>query len=157
MLRKISERTGFTQTEIKVTLLLLVIFIIGFSYKTYFRNDGTAPLRNFDYSKSDSAFLYSDSRVDTSGSLDKENILDLNNKNTNRFPAKIIADENSIDLNTAGVDALTTIPGIGRKTAEAIIDLRKKRGGFNNLNNLLIIKNIGVKKLDKIKKYAYIK
>lgn len=155
MLKKISEKIGFTQTEIKVTLLLLIIFIVGFTYKTFFRNDGLKSYKNFDYSKEDSTFLNSGSRIDTASSPDKENILELNKRD--KFPAKVIAAENSIDLNKAGVDVLITIPGIGKKTAENIIEQRAKLGGFRNINGLLKVKNIGIKKLDKIKKYAYIK
>jgi competence protein ComEA len=155
MLKKVSEKIGFTQTEIKVTLLLLVIFLLGFTYKTFFRNNGLTSYKNFDYSKEDSTFLNSGSQIDTAGSPDKENILELNKRN--KFPAKVIAAEKSINLNKAGVDVLITIPGIGKRTAENIIEQRTKLGGFKRVDDLLKVKNIGAKKLDKIKKYAYIK
>jgi DNA uptake protein ComE-like DNA-binding protein len=46
---------------------------------------------------------------------------------------------------------------VGKKTAERIVELRTKLGGFKNFNELLKVKNIGDKRLAKIKKYAYIK
>ncbi len=142
-------------------MLLIVIFIVGFSYKTFFRDNGLTSYKKFDYSKEDSTFFSSgnekDSLTNAQTEENKDDILELNKKNTNKFPAKIIAAEKSIDLNTAGVDALTTLPNVGKKTAERIIELRTKLGRFKNFNQLLQIKNIGDKRLDKIKKYAYIK
>jgi competence protein ComEA len=155
MLKKFSEKIGFTQTEIKVTLLLLVVFAAGFTYKTFIRDTGLKSYKNFDYSKDDSTFFSSGN--DTAGAENKDEILELNKKNVNKFPDKIIAAENSIDLNTADVNALVTIPYVGTKTATRIIELRTKLGGFKNINQLLKVKNISGKRLAKIKKYAYIK
>lgn len=149
MLKKLSEKLGFTQTEIKVTLLLVIILAIGFSYKTFFRDKGLASYKNFDYSKEDSTFL-------SSGNDNNEDVLELNKKNSDRFPNKIIAAPNSINLNTAGTSDLITIPDIGQKTAERIIKMRTRLGGFKSLNELLKVRNISTKKLAKIKKYTYI-
>ena len=48
------------------------------------------------------------------------------------------------------------MPGIGKKTAEKIIELREKKGKLENLNELLEVKGIGKKKLEVIKKYIFI-
>ena len=42
-----------------------------------------------------------------------------------------------INLNTATMDQLATIPGIGVKTAERIIEYRQKNGGFKKIEDLL--------------------
>lgn len=55
-----------------------------------------------------------------------------------------------VDLNRAGVDELCTLPGIGRKKAEAIIALRERRP-FTRVTQLLQIKGIGHKTLLKLK------
>lgn len=55
-----------------------------------------------------------------------------------------------VDLNHAGVDELCTLPGIGRKKAEAIIALRDRRP-FTRVTQLLQIKGIGHKTLLKLK------
>lgn len=55
-----------------------------------------------------------------------------------------------VDLNHASVEALCTLPGIGRKKAEAIIALRDRRP-FTRVTQLLQIKGIGRKTLLKLK------
>ncbi|MBE9503525.1 MAG: helix-hairpin-helix domain-containing protein [Proteobacteria bacterium] len=59
----------------------------------------------------------------------------------------------AIDLNRAGIYDLVAIPGVGYKTAKSIIDRREKEGKFKSLNDLLKVRGIGKKRLDKIKLY----
>lgn len=57
------------------------------------------------------------------------------------------------NINTATIEELIQIPGIGPKTAEKIIEYRTLHGNFKELNELLNVKGIGEKKLEMIKKY----
>lgn len=57
----------------------------------------------------------------------------------------------TVNLNTATVDQLTTLPGIGQKTAELIIEYRTKSGGFKKIEELMNIKGIGEKTFLKLK------
>jgi competence protein ComEA len=57
----------------------------------------------------------------------------------------------AINLNTATVDQLETLPGIGRKTAERIIEYRTKSGGFKRIEDLMNVKGIGEKSFLKLK------
>jgi comEA protein len=65
--------------------------------------------------------------------------------------------EKSININSAKLEELIMLPGIGEKTAEKIIELRKERGKFNTLEELMNVKGIGEVKFNKIKKFLYIK
>ena len=56
-----------------------------------------------------------------------------------------------INLNTATVDQLETLPGIGQKTAELIVEFRTKNGGFKRVEDLMNIKGIGEKSFLKLK------
>jgi competence protein ComEA len=56
-----------------------------------------------------------------------------------------------INLNTATVDQLETLPGIGQKTAELIVEFRNKNGGFKRIEDLMNIKGIGEKSFLKLK------
>lgn len=61
-----------------------------------------------------------------------------------------------IDLNSADLDALTRLPGVGPVTAAAIIDYRDRSGGFRSVDQLLEVKGIGAKKLEILKDYVII-
>ena len=48
-----------------------------------------------------------------------------------------------VELNTADQAALETLPGIGPRTAERIIEYRSKNGGFEKVEDLMNIRGIG--------------
>jgi len=58
-----------------------------------------------------------------------------------------------ININTASAAELEEVPGIGPATAQKILDTRKAYGAFKSVDDLLAIKGIGSKRLDKMRKY----
>jgi competence protein ComEA len=58
-----------------------------------------------------------------------------------------------VNINTADEAILTTLPGIGPKTAVAILDFRKENGDFKAVEDLQLVKGIGSKKFEKILPY----
>jgi competence protein ComEA len=62
-----------------------------------------------------------------------------------------------VNVNNAGIDELTKLPGIGIKTAEAIVQYRNKFGKFNSVEDLLNVKGIGNSKLETIKDKIIVK
>src|SRR5687767_9017422 len=65
--------------------------------------------------------------------------------------APAAAPKATINLNTATVDQLVTLPGIGQKTAERILEYRTKNGGFKKIEELMNVKGIGEKGFLKLK------
>ena len=59
-----------------------------------------------------------------------------------------------VSINKADEAGLIEIPGIGPKTAAAIVEYRKTIGSFTSLDQLLEVKGIGEKKFAKLKPYV---
>jgi competence protein ComEA len=62
-----------------------------------------------------------------------------------------------VNLNTASVEELGTLPGVGPKTAAAILAYRKEHGPFQRVEDLLEIRGIGEKKLTRMRDWIEVK
>ena len=58
-----------------------------------------------------------------------------------------------VNLNTAGVEELTTLPGIGEGLARRIIDYRTEHGPFETAEELMEVSGIGEKKFEELREY----
>ena len=58
--------------------------------------------------------------------------------------------QGTVNINTATLEELQTIKGIGKKKAEAILQYRKEHGAFCTKEDLLQVKGIGKKALEAI-------
>lgn len=56
-----------------------------------------------------------------------------------------------IDLNTAAIEQLKTLPGIGEVKAQAIIDYREREGGFQSTEQIMEVKGIGLSTYESIR------
>lgn len=89
--------------------------------------------------------LTNDSDISTlsySDVLYNNQIIDIPKKGTNR-----------ISINNADIDLLVTLPGIGNKIAQRIIEYRNTYGSFTSLEELKNVQGIGDKIFEKIKSY----
>ncbi len=166
LLETISLKTNLTKIEVRTFGFIIIIFIVGLIAKSIKIDIETKPIRKFNYSFNDSLFKAirqksskelllikkKEKRVDSEVKLSNFSKLKLVSKKKSNFSLK----EASININTADVMQLKKLPGIGSKTAQKIIALRNKKKGLKSLDELLEVRGIGLKKLDKIKKFIYI-
>ena len=59
--------------------------------------------------------------------------------------------EGPVDVNTAGLDELQRLTGIGPALAQRIIDYREEHGPFQSVEDLLEVKGIGEATLEKFR------
>lgn len=77
----------------------------------------------------------------TEGNSEKGNL-------SNTTPSNL--KQGTVNINTATLEELQTIKGIGKKKAEAILQYRKEHGPFRTKEDLLQVKGIGKKALEAI-------
>lgn len=71
---------------------------------------------------------------------------------TTAEPARVVAaDVAKVNVNTATAKDLQTLPGIGKVTAERIVAYRTEKGKFRSSADLLKVKGVGEKSLEKIR------
>ncbi len=57
----------------------------------------------------------------------------------------------TVNVNTASVQELELLPGVGKTRAQAIISARKQHGGFKSLDELVEAKGIGAALLKRLR------
>ncbi len=150
-IKKWGQALGFTSTEQKVVVFLIAAFLLGAGVKLV--QHYIIPVQQFDYSASDEEFsqhfknsLTADTseqsqagyRADSTASLSKQKV------------SKKELRPKSININTATKSELMTLPGVGETTAERIVVYRKEKGQFTSVEQLMEVKGIGKKKLERL-------
>lgn len=59
-----------------------------------------------------------------------------------------------LNINTASVEELQTLPNIGESTAQRIVEYRTQHGNFASVDALQNVKGIGAKTLEKLKPFV---
>ena len=80
---------------------------------------------------------------------------DLENYNNASIETNVSNNLNSksnlININTANIQELDTLPGIGEATANKIVNHREKNGKFNSIEEIKNVNGIGDKKYEELK------
>ena len=58
-----------------------------------------------------------------------------------------------LHLNTATVEQLQRLPGVGPVLARRIVDFREKKGGFKRIEELLAVPGVSENKWEAIRQY----
>lgn len=136
--------TVFTPKEKMIFRFLLVAIIVGLFTgllrKKYF---------NPDFSQEIVAeveqFHSANEKINEMEKVNQQNFTTISDESSSNNSLK------SININTASKSDLMTLPTIGPVTAERIIRYREDFGTFQVIDDLLKVKGIGVKTLEKIK------
>lgn len=59
-----------------------------------------------------------------------------------------------VNVNTASVEELQLLPGIGEARARAVVDARKRLGGFKSVEELQEVKGIGAASLERLRPHV---
>ena len=156
LLNKFNQSLGFTQTESRVVVFLILTFLLGAGVKVYKSNMASGV--SHDYGSSDSEFAARSSLLTSTDSISAKYADNENDVKRQSTPATKNSHEDllpqSININTASKNELAKLPGIGEAMAERIILYRKEHGRFTAVNDLMNVKGIGKKKLERMAPYC---
>jgi len=159
LLEKFTQVFSFTHHESRVIVFLVVAFVIGGIVKVI-KTTSTGHDLSFDYTSSDSEFNARSSRF--AGLASSESTFAAQQDEDRRPQEKLSVNDSktrgrvvrkTIDLNKATKEDFMKLPGIGKATAEAILHYRADHGSFKTVDELLNVKGIGKKKLERIMQF----
>ncbi|MER3524727.1 MAG: hypothetical protein C4326_11900 [Ignavibacteria bacterium] len=150
LLGTLQQKWGFTRKEAVAILTLSATFLVGLGIRWLHREPSrSSVVRVFDYSRTDSIYaaLARNATQKPSPAVGtKKHQRPLKNNSVSPAP---------INLNTATKQHLMSLPGIGPAFAERILAYRKQRGAFTSVDELVNVKGIGKKKLQKLRQFLY--
>ncbi|MCJ7497402.1 MAG: helix-hairpin-helix domain-containing protein [candidate division Zixibacteria bacterium] len=126
---------SFTPQESKAIIFLIVVLLIGSGvtiYKKYHPDFAPELLIENNFPEQKKVFEPARS------SAISENI-------NLKIPGR------KVNLNTATLRELESLPGIGPELGRRILDYREKRGNFSTIDEIINVKGIGPKILEKFK------
>ncbi len=170
-IRQFFEKLAFTRSEIRLVQLLALLTLIGAWIPTVRRwfeegaPDVTA-LKQAEFAElaaeADSTVVTDTSRlsdamwrrrVDQIESLTVAGRADSVSALLERYEDAPVF---QVGVNSAGVEELASLPRIGPKLAERILDYRRQHGAFQSVEELTRVKGIGKKMLETIRPYITI-
>ncbi len=126
---------SFTPQESKAIIFLIVILLMGSGvavYKKYHPDFAPELLMEKNFPEQNKVF------EPVKSSAISENI-DL------KIP------DRKVNLNTATLKELESLPGIGSELGKRILEFREKKGNFSTIDEIVNVKGIGPKTLEKLK------
>ena len=155
---------NFTKAEINSVFFVDIILLVSAIYYLIAPTKSLQP--TFDYSAMDSTFKRISREklsVDKDSSISFKSFKESQSNQTKRkktnhtkTPKKEPLLPSSININTASEKELQKLPRIGPAKAKLILEYRNKNGKFKNVEELLNIKGIGKKTLEKLEPYIFV-
>lgn len=93
------------------------------------------------------------SDISSSAQSSSETVTSADNSSSDLSDSQLSSEQNAdlININTASSSELQSLTGIGEVKAGAIIEYREQNGGFSSVDELINVKGIGEKTLEKIR------
>lgn len=101
-------------------------------------------------------YVYSKKEMEEGNTIENNNNI-LKNEIVSNQGSTTSTKNEKININKATEEELDTLPGIGESTAKKIIEYRKEKGTFKNIEELKEVSGIGDAKFDKIKDLVTVK
>ncbi|HHM01586.1 MAG TPA: helix-hairpin-helix domain-containing protein [Caldithrix abyssi] len=149
-----------SKSEKQALLVFTSVLVVAYGVQWLGPAGGAAP--RFDYAPADSLYdvLAADTLVRTTETELKKNVRPpktAEKKNRRRKKSiKKLPPLKSIDINSATKNDLVKLPHIGPVTARNILEYRRENGPFRSIRDLLKVKRIGPKTLEKISPFLLI-
>lgn len=143
IITRFNQAFGFTKNETRIVLFLTVTFLSGIGIKVYKSYYPTGPADS--YASVDSEYY---ARTTSAESLLRSGTPEFVPGHADR--KEKLLNSKVVNVNTATMSELTALPGIGEGLAENIIEFRRSNGKFKSKADLLKVRGIGKKKLERI-------
>ncbi|MBW3094063.1 ComEA family DNA-binding protein [Bifidobacterium sp. 64T4] len=166
-MRRTSPRLGFTPGHALAAILLLVAVTCAsltllvrqsLNYAAVNQATGQATVRTYEDTRRDADAASGATRPQDAQTQSQEPQATQESRNPGTQETQDAqgsqgaeTKDTRINLNTATLEELDSINGIGPVTAQKILDYRARVGGFSSVDQLLEVSGIGTKTLEKIR------
>lgn len=155
------RKSGFTKQDLVIIGFLLITFLSGLVIKLSERQGS----KDYDYSLPDQKFeqqlkeAFNKLPKPELNNAQRDKIALINSlsdsltaekeiKNSEELKQKF---EKKININLAYTADLQRLPGIGKVMAERIVEYRELNGSFKQIEDIMLVKGIGIKKFEKVR------
>lgn len=148
LLYRLQQRLAITESELRAMIALLAFLLIGTLVKSY--QERHPPFDEAIYAEADSLFLAAVETLQHAASQQPSTAAVQEESDTTALQL-LISSAGKVNLNTSTQQELEQLPRIGPAMARRIIAYRTAYGPFRTKDDLLNVKGIGEKTLERLK------